>query len=145
MVESTKINLKNKDVRALKNAKELYLCNPVAITEIDLSFNKIDSLQGLEAFQNCSHLILDNNTLGSLKTLPFMPGLTVLSLSNNQLRDVDNTLGQIDNACPNIQHLNLIGNAMNPMLTSAAKYPVFRAKCKIWLLSLETLDGTDFV
>ena len=80
---STKIDLKNKDVRVVKNCNELAYCNPNAITEIDVSFNKIDSCQGFETFQNCSNLILDNNTFSSLKTLPYLPGLTVLSLSNN--------------------------------------------------------------
>ena len=33
---------------------------------------------------------------------------------------------------------------MNPMFDSETKYADFRATVKIWLPSLQTLDGTDF-
>ena len=46
---------------------------------------------------------------------------------------------------PSLKHLNLIKNPINPMFSGmAAKYEDFRAKCKIWLPSLVTLDGIDF-
>jgi hypothetical protein len=33
---------------------------------------------------------------------------------------------------------------MNPMFSNPGKYEDFRAKIKIWLPTLETLDGTNF-
>lgn len=33
---------------------------------------------------------------------------------------------------------------MNPMFDNEKKYEEFRATIKIWLPSLQTLDGTDF-
>jgi len=35
-------------------------------------------------------------------------------------------------------------NPVNPMFQSEAKYEEFRVKFKVWLPSLQTLDGTDF-
>ena len=61
------------------------------------------------------------------------------------MRDLDQTLIHISQSYPRIKHLNLIKNPMNPMFSGqSAKYDEFRAKFKIWLPSLETLDGIDF-
>lgn len=46
---------------------------------------------------------------------------------------------------PQIRHLNLIKNPMNPMFDSEDKYDIFRATAKIWIPQLITLDGTDFM
>ena len=35
-------------------------------------------------------------------------------------------------------------NPLNPMFESDVKYDLFRATFKIWIPSLNTLDGTDF-
>jgi hypothetical protein len=40
--------------------------------------------------------------------------------------------------------MNLMKTPMNPMFDSDTKYEEFRATVKIWLPSLQTLDGTDF-
>ena len=46
---------------------------------------------------------------------------------------------------PSLKHLNLIKNPVNPMFSGqASKYELFRAKFKIWMPTLVTLDGTDF-
>ena len=140
----TKVTLRNSDLRQVGNCKELKAATASSVIEIDLSFNKIDSANGLDPFTNCSTLILDNNSFSSLKTLPHLASLMVMSLSNNSLRDCDNSLAQICVCAPKIQHLNLIGNPMNPMFSNPAKYEDFRAKVKIWLPTLETLDGTNF-
>ena len=44
-----------------------------------------------------------------------------------------------------MKHLNLIKNPINPMFSGGAQaYERFRATIKIWVPSLNTLDGTDF-
>ena len=140
-----KVTLRNMELRSLANCKELANnSNPGSVVEVDLSFNKIDSCVGLAKFSGCRNFVLDNNSFSTLKTLPAFQGLSVLSLSNNSLRDLDGTLAAICSGCPRIQHLNLIGNPVNPMFSNPGKYVEFRAKIKIWLPSLDTLDGTDF-
>ena len=139
------MTVRNADLRSLANCKELNsVSDPAAVREVDLSFNKIDSCAGLAKFANITDLVLDNNSFSTLKTLPAFTNLHVLSLSNNSLRDLDGALAAICSGCPSIQHLNLIGNPANPMFSNPNKYEEFRAKIKIWLPSLETLDGTDF-
>ncbi len=61
------------------------------------------------------------------------------------MRDLNETLLTISSQYPNIKHLNLIKNPMNPMFAGQSdKYAQFRAKFKIWLPTLMTLDGIDF-
>lgn len=71
--------------------------------------------------------------------------LETLSLAYNTMRDLDSTLIHIFSCYPVLKHLNLIKNPINPMFAGqAAKYDEFRAKFKIWIPSLITLDGIDF-
>ena len=61
------------------------------------------------------------------------------------MRDLEATLIHITTNYPILKHLNLIKNPMNPMFAGqATKYEEFRAKFKIWIPSLVTLDGIDF-
>ena len=46
---------------------------------------------------------------------------------------------------PSLKHLNLMKNPINPMFAGQQqKYDNFRATWKIWVPSLQTLDGVDF-
>ena len=80
-----------------------------------------------------------------MRYFPELPNLETLSLAYNSLRDLEQTLTVIHTKYPCIKHLNFIKNPINPMFAGQpAKYDEFRAKFKIWLPTLETLDGTDF-
>lgn len=77
--------------------------------------------------------------------MPNAQNLDTLSLAYNTLRDMDELLVHCATFYPKLKHLNLIKNPLNPMFSGmAAKYEEFRAKFKIWLPSLVTLDGIDF-
>ena len=102
MDSMTKVTLRNGDLRSITNCKELKNASPASVVEIDFSFNKLDSIAGLDPYTNCSTLILDNNSFSSFKSLPKMPQLMVLSLSNNSLRDLDNFLAQVYHCCPRL-------------------------------------------
>ena len=52
---------------------------------LDLSYNELTSVSSAKDFIHLQELILDNNKLRDLKTLPSMPGLTTLSLNNNKV------------------------------------------------------------
>ena len=67
-----------------------------------------------------------------------------MSLSYNQLGDAQNVIAAIAKRCPMIEHLNLMKNPCNPVFSNDQFYQEFRAKFKIWIPSLKTLDGTDF-
>jgi len=50
---------------------------------MDLSFNKIASLEGLEHFKWLETLILDSNLIDDSVEIPQCPSLTTLSLNKN--------------------------------------------------------------
>ena len=66
-----------------------------SITEVDLSFNQIDSVEALDVFPNLKILILDHNNISSLASFPGLPRLETLSLSYNNLRVLDTFLVNI--------------------------------------------------
>jgi len=55
---------------------------------MDISFNKLINLNGIELFYNLNELILDNNRLNelSLKFNKVMSNIKILSLNNNKVR-----------------------------------------------------------
>ena len=103
------------------------------------------SIAALDRFTNLRVLILDHNNLVNLRSFPAFLGLETLSLAYNTLRDLNETLMIISESFPLLRHLNLIKNPINPMFGGQnAKYEMFRAKFKVWVPSLITLDGIDF-
>ena len=122
------------------------------------------SIQPLEQFTNLKVLILDHNNFTSTRSFPACPNLETLSLAYNTMRDADQTLMHLASSVsrttlktlslmtscdfwqyPKLKHLNLIKTPINPMFSGqSTKYDAFRAKFKIWLPTLATLDGTDF-
>ena len=95
-------------------------------------------------FPNLKILLLDHNNLTSLQSFPTLPRLETLSLSYNGIRGQDTLLLSISQKFPTPKNLNLMKNPVNPMFDSEEKYAEFRATVKIWIPSLQTLDGTDF-
>ena len=103
------------------------------------------SVQQLDKFANLRVLILDHNNISSLRSFPSCKNLETLSLAYNTVRDLNETLMIISQNYPSLRHLNLIKNPINPMFAGQSdKYDQFRAKFKIWLPALTTLDGIDF-
>ncbi len=114
------------------------------IVEVDLSHNQLDNVDALDIFPNLKLLILDHNNFTSMNSFPILSKLETLSLSYNGIRALDAFLVNLCQKFPNLKHLNVMKNPMNPMFDSEDKYQEFRATIKIWLPQLSTLDGTDF-
>lgn len=55
------------------------------VRKVDLSFNQLTSLDGLEFFSRLEELILDNNQLGDNIRIPKTQSITTLSLNNNKV------------------------------------------------------------
>ncbi|KAI4480562.1 hypothetical protein M0804_010115 [Polistes exclamans] len=99
---------------------------------LDISYNELTSITGLKDFLRLEELILDNNQLRDLKTLPSMPCLTTLSLNNNKITDIDDALEKIRECCPMIVYVSLLGNPgcpdqlTNPTSTDENDYERYR-------------------
>ncbi|CAI8021781.1 Leucine-rich melanocyte differentiation-associated protein [Geodia barretti] len=82
---------------------------------LDLSYNKLKSVVGIEQFSCLEELVLDNNELtDSSLALPLLPRLHTLTLNKNQIRDIDRLLATLTKACPNLKYLSLLGNQACP-------------------------------
>ena len=104
-----------------------------SIVEVDLSHNQLDSVDALDIFPNLKLLILNHNNITNMNSFPILAKLETLSLSYNGIRVLDNFLVNVSQKLPNLKHLNVMKNPMNPMFDSEEKYQDFRATIKIWL------------
>ncbi|XP_011503196.1 PREDICTED: leucine-rich repeat-containing protein C10orf11-like [Ceratosolen solmsi marchali] len=77
---------------------------------LDLSYNKLKTISAIKDFIYLEELILDNNDLQDLQTLPVIPTLTTLSLNNNKITDIDSALEIIQQCCPRVGYVSLLGN-----------------------------------
>lgn len=81
---------------------------------LDLSYNNIETLKGIDRFYNLQELILDNNKLTDNATFPYLPHLRTLSLNNNQISDLENLLDNLSRSYPNLTYLSLLSNVACP-------------------------------
>ncbi|XP_033957205.1 leucine-rich melanocyte differentiation-associated protein isoform X2 [Pseudochaenichthys georgianus] len=81
---------------------------------LDLSFNQLRSLAGLEMFIELEELIVDNNLLGNDLLLPRLPNLHTLTLNKNQLTDIEALLEHLADVTPSLKYLSLLGNEACP-------------------------------
>ncbi|XP_042192536.1 leucine-rich melanocyte differentiation-associated protein [Callorhinchus milii] len=81
---------------------------------LDLSFNLLRSLEGLEAFSCLEELILDNNLLTNDLQLPRLPHLHTLTINKNQITELDSLLDHLAEVLPFLKYLSLLGNKACP-------------------------------
>lgn len=96
MVESsvkTRIVEKKKDLRSFLDSEGLTEAyangNANKIKDIDLSFNAITNPGGLDLFPNIKSLLLDHNSISSLKDFPICVELQTISLSFNKIDNLE--------------------------------------------------------
>ncbi|XP_075466461.1 leucine-rich melanocyte differentiation-associated protein isoform X2 [Ascaphus truei] len=81
---------------------------------LDLSFNLLRSVDGLEGFDCLEELILDNNQLGNHVSFPSLPNLHTLTLNKNQLTELESLLDTLASVAPCLEYLSLLGNQACP-------------------------------
>ncbi|XP_018334531.1 leucine-rich melanocyte differentiation-associated protein isoform X1 [Agrilus planipennis] len=84
------------------------------VNSLDLSFNELQTLRGLEFFPSLHELILDNNQLSDNLVLPPLKHLHTLSLNKNEITDVELLVEKILKSVPNLTYLSLLGNKACP-------------------------------
>ena len=104
---------------------------PSTLTRLDLSYNKLQTIQGTMLCLNLQHLNISNNILKQTDDLPF--NLSKLDLSGNILKeDIDLRLIAL---CANLQSLWIEGNPVVEIL------PNWRVRLISLLPNLIELDG----
>ncbi|XP_003384257.1 PREDICTED: leucine-rich repeat-containing protein C10orf11 homolog [Amphimedon queenslandica] len=94
-----------------------HLCEKFGLTaqRLDLSYNRLKSLDGLENFKVLEELVLDNNDLtDAALSLPHLPRLHTLTLNKNQIIDTESLLSTLEKQCPSLKYLSLLGNRACP-------------------------------
>lgn len=81
---------------------------------LDLSYNSIETLKGLEQFARLEELILDNNQLSDGIKFPKLPYLKTLSLNNNQIANLEDLVDKIRENFPVLSYLSLLSNKACP-------------------------------
>ncbi|KJE89301.1 leucine-rich repeat-containing protein C10 [Capsaspora owczarzaki ATCC 30864] len=81
---------------------------------LDLSYNSLKSLAGIEAFTSLRELVVDNNELGDGLAFPAQKELDTLTLNNNRITNVDQLLETLVKSCPKLTYLSLLGNLACP-------------------------------
>ncbi|XP_064390531.1 leucine-rich melanocyte differentiation-associated protein-like [Halichondria panicea] len=83
---------------------------------LDVSYNRLNTLDGLDQFTLLEELVLDNNLLTdeSLRRLPKLPRLKTLTANKNKITDTEQLLGILVKNTPNLRYLSLLGNHACP-------------------------------
>eukprot|EP01065_Artemidia_motanka_P026241 TRINITY_DN3116_c1_g2_i1.p1 TRINITY_DN3116_c1_g2~~TRINITY_DN3116_c1_g2_i1.p1 ORF type:complete len:238 (+),score=80.87 TRINITY_DN3116_c1_g2_i1:95-808(+) len=82
------------------------------VKKLDASENDIRDLSGLECFPKLVTLVLDNNNLTSCAGMPHLPELETLWLNKNAVSDLEALLEVLEQQCPKLKYLSLLGNAV---------------------------------
>ena len=88
--------------------------------KLDLSFNRLVNVKGLEKFVDLEELILDNNELTDDINFPNLAKLVTLSVNKNRIVDLDRFASMCRWKFPALTFLSLVGNDCCPNLTSLA-------------------------
>ena len=107
---SSAIDLSGLDLTVLSN--EHYF---TFFHEVNLGANKLtNSLARLAALQDCKKLSLSSNGIESLKNMPILSNLEILSLRNNRLSSVQQLLHFVKRH-PKLSKLDLRDNCLGEM------------------------------
>ncbi|XP_064479754.1 leucine-rich melanocyte differentiation-associated protein-like [Ornithodoros turicata] len=81
---------------------------------LDLSYNQLRTLTGIEHFTQLRELILDNNQLNDTAEFVHSSHLTTLSLNKNCFCDLERLVSTLQQYYPNLTFLSLLGNPACP-------------------------------
>ncbi|XP_037273874.1 leucine-rich melanocyte differentiation-associated protein [Rhipicephalus microplus] len=85
-----------------------------AAYRLDLSYNRLTTIQGIEHFVQLRELVLDNNELRDASEFRFNAQLSTLSLNKNYFDNLDYLVSCIQQCYPSLTFLSLLGNPACP-------------------------------
>ncbi|CAG5115970.1 unnamed protein product [Candidula unifasciata] len=143
--EEGQLSYLGSDIEALPQRMVEDYCN--ITSRLDLSFNRLKTLKGLEHFKFLKELVLDNNELGDSVVFPCLRDLHTLTLNKNKLTDLTGLLQQLVDKLPNLTYLSLLGNEACPDQLSCSDkddedYQRYRYYVLYKLPGLKFLDST---
>ncbi|OWF51860.1 Leucine-rich repeat-containing protein C10orf11-like [Mizuhopecten yessoensis] len=114
---------------------------------LDLSFNQLRSLGGVEEFVNLEELILDNNCFDEHLQFPRMESLHTVTINKNKISNLNSLLENLASNLPALRYLSLLGNIACPnQLSDHEKdeedYRRYRFYVLYRLNNLKFLDST---
>ncbi|MFW9881582.1 MAG: leucine-rich repeat domain-containing protein, partial [Candidatus Thorarchaeota archaeon] len=118
LVLDSKANLKNKMIENIVDIKGLeeYSEN---IIDIDLSYNRITTLKGIEKLKNLKKLSLKNNYIEKIECLEGLNNLEFLDLSGNiNIEKIPDSLNKL----PNLKTVKLTGCRINNFSESVSQF-----------------------
>ncbi|XP_030634839.1 centrosomal protein of 97 kDa [Chanos chanos] len=112
----------------------------IALQHLDLSDNNISHMGDLTKLSTLKTLLLHGNIITTLRTVPahLPPNLTVLSLAENEIRD----LNEVSYLAP-LHDLEQLSIMNNPCVMATPSLPGcdYRPYVVSWCLNLKVLDG----
>ncbi|XP_050295913.1 leucine-rich melanocyte differentiation-associated protein-like isoform X2 [Anthonomus grandis grandis] len=117
------------------------------VHSLDLSYNELVTLRGLEHYTGLKELVLDNNQLGDNLVLPHLENLHTMSMNKNKISNLEGLLLQIKEKLPQLSYLSLLGNQACPNQLSSTEnddedYQRYRYFVLHHLPNLKFLDST---
>ncbi|XP_041363625.1 leucine-rich melanocyte differentiation-associated protein-like isoform X2 [Gigantopelta aegis] len=114
---------------------------------LDLSYNNLRHLEGLEHFSDLEELVLDNNQLDDNIVLPHLNSLHTITLNKNKITDLNILLEKLKSSLPNLTYLSLLGNTACPNQLSCSDkddddYQRYRYHVLFHLPQLKFLDSS---
>ncbi|XP_026787833.3 centrosomal protein of 97 kDa [Pangasianodon hypophthalmus] len=129
------LNLAGNNIKVIE---QLNSC--VALQHLDLSDNNISHTGDLSKLSALKTLLLHGNIITSLRTSPahFPPNLTVLSLAENEIRDLSEV-----SYLASLHNLEQLSIMNNPCVMATPSLPGcdYRPYVVSWCLNLKVLDG----
>ena len=71
------------------NSEATFHSAPFSVRQLDLSFNRLQKLEGLEALTKLKQLYLVNNKIGHIENIGHLTQLQLLELGDNKIRVSD--------------------------------------------------------
>lgn len=113
------------------------------ITNLDLSYNNLNSLHFIREFKFLETLTVDNNNLTEWTDIPLFPGLINLSINTNLIATIELFCDQLTKSCPKLRLLSMLGNDACPIFSLLPHhYYNFRIYVISRLEELQVLDSS---
>eukprot|EP01156_Anaeramoeba_ignava_P015156 Anaeramoba_ignava/a611850_31.p1 GENE.a611850_31~~a611850_31.p1 ORF type:complete len:278 (-),score=113.27 a611850_31:317-1150(-) len=114
-------------------------------TELNLSHNELNKLDGLEQFTSLKSLVLDNNQISSNTSFPKIRSLETFWINRNQIDNLEKFISAMKISYPNLTYLSMLGNPACPNFFTGKDYDDYK-RYRLFVISelpkLSYLDST---